>query len=243
MLVGAQECRQLGARAAVSEPVVLQIAGYAHSLRRRADGPCPLCVRLGLHQEQIDLRQHRRQERTHASIARERARRDAPVGDRDARAAPMRLRDQIGPKLGFHQHEQGRIHDVERAAHGRRPVKGRVEDAVSARQTAARQLLPCHGRRRHQHRVLRKPRLELRQQRPRGQHLSDRHGVDPDRARGGWIQGARQTPAARPPAGVGAPAHEAPIGEVRKRQYKGDKQPEIVEKKMHSPRSLDPRGV
>ena len=114
---GVHEPHQALGRPARLDRVELEVAGDPHALGGRRHRADPLGVRLALHQEQVDLGEHRGEQAAHAPVARERARRDAAVHDRHARAAAARLVDQVRPQLGLDQQQQRGIHDLERAAH------------------------------------------------------------------------------------------------------------------------------
>ena len=71
-------------------------------------------------------------------------------------------------------------------------IERKVEHLVDVRAGCSRDLLPGHRRRRQENPQPRVALAQLRQQRARGQHLADRHGVDPDRLVAVEIEGERQ---------------------------------------------------
>ena len=135
---------------------------------------------LALHQEEIDLGEHAGEEAARLPVARERARRDAAVHERDARAAPTRLVDEVGPQLRLDEDEQRRVQDVESPAHRVREVEGRVEQPVDAADALLGHRVAGHRGRGEEDAVPREALAQRGDQGPGGQDLADGDGVDPD---------------------------------------------------------------
>ena len=95
-------------------------------------------------------------------------------------------------------------------------VERKVEDLVDVLQAVPRDLLPRHRRRGQEEAVARVALAQLRQQRPRGQHLADRHGVDPDGLLAVEIERDRQVAEPLPQAADVLPVPHRLPGEVRR---------------------------
>ena len=118
------------------ERVELQAAGHGDARRVGAELDQPARRLLALHAEAIDVAEHAPDERTDDAIARERARRDAAVDQRRLDAAAPALAQQVRPDLGFDHHEEPRLHQIQRAPHGERPVEREIEHGVDVRHAA-----------------------------------------------------------------------------------------------------------
>jgi hypothetical protein len=99
------------AREALRDPpgldgVELEVARHLHAVGGCSERPDALGVGLSLHEEAVDLGEHRREEPPHALVAGERARRDAAVDEGDPGAAPPRLVDEVGPELRLDEDEE-----------------------------------------------------------------------------------------------------------------------------------------
>src|SRR5262249_11262415 len=112
----------------------------------------------------------------------------------DARAAATRLVDEVRPDLGLDQQKERGVERGERLADRERPVERRVEEPVDPAHALLGDAVPAHGRGREEHPQPRESRLQLVDQRPRGEALADRHGVDPDRAVAVHVQVDGQPP-------------------------------------------------
>ena len=174
------------------ERIELQAAGDRHARGIGAEIDQPARRFLALHAEAIDVGEHAPEERPDQPVARIRARRDPAVDHDRLHAALPADPQQVRPDLGLHHDEEARLDDVERAADDERPVEREVEHRVDVLQAAPRHLLPGHRRRRQEQPQARIARLEIRGERPRGQRLADRHGVNPDRLLAVDVEGDRQ---------------------------------------------------
>ena len=58
----------------------------------------------------------------------------------------LALPQQVRPDLGFHHHEQPRLHQPQRAPDDEREIERKVEHRVHVLQVPARDLLPGHRR-------------------------------------------------------------------------------------------------
>ena len=88
---------------------------------------------------------------------------------------------EVRPDLGLHHDEQPRPHEPQRAVDDEAEVERKVEHLVDVLKVVARDLLARHGRRRQEEPQLRVALAERREQGARGEHLADRHRVNPDR--------------------------------------------------------------
>ena len=137
---------------------------------------------VALHAEAIDVREHAAEERPDQPVARIRAGRDAAVDQRRLDPGALAGAQQVRPDLGLHHDEQPRLDQPQRALDDEPEVEREIEDLIDVLQLLRGDLLPGHGRRRQEDPQARVALAQLGQQRPRGQHLADRDGVDPDRA-------------------------------------------------------------
>ena len=220
-------CGRIAARARVRarcggriERVELEAAGHGDAARVGAELAEAARRLFTLHAEAIDVAEHPPHERTDDAVARKRSRRDAAVDERGAHVAAPALAQQVRPDLGLDHHEEPRLHEIQRPPHGECPVEREIEHGVGVGD-AARQLLTRQRRRREKHAQRGIPRLAVRRDRPRGEHLADRHRVDPDRFFGVEVERNRQVaePLARgcrriccgaaPDTGSTAPARRA----------------------------------
>ena len=125
--------------------------------------------------------EHAAHHRANHPVARERARRQPAVHDRRLDPAGAAFAQQVRPDLRLHHDEKLRTDQVERAADDKAEVEREIEHRVHVLDVSPRQLLPGHCRRRQEHAKVGVAPLEVADQRPRGQDLAYRNGVDPDR--------------------------------------------------------------
>ena len=225
-----QRATQRGRRHRLAQRVVLEVARDVDALRRSAHLQHPRAMRVGLHQEQVDLRQDVAQQRPCPPVARERAGRDTSVDHGDAGAAPPREMNEVRPDLGLHQHEQGRIQPVEDPRHRAGEVEGSEEDAVGAAQGVPRHRVPGERGRGDEHAMTGEKRLQRRNEDPRRQHLTHGDGVDPDRRSAG-----RRHVVGHPPHAIGQRPQVLPRAAALPQVERGgdgerDGQEEAVEK-------------
>ena len=155
----------------------------------------PRAMRVALHQEEVDLGQHVAQQRPRPAVARERARRDAPVDHGDARAAPPRVVDEVRPDLGLHQHEEGRVRARSRTRRtGPAKSKGAKNTPSAPRTLSRATALSGERGRGHEHAMAGESRLQRLDEDPRRQHLAHGDGVDPDRRPSGRRHVVGQAP-------------------------------------------------
>ena len=167
-------------------PVTVTRAGSApRSTSRRADSS--LCM-----QNRSTSASTRRKKGLIMPVPRVGARRNPPVDHDRLHAALPADPQQVRPDLGFHHDEDARPDDVERAANDERPVERKIEHGVHVPQAALRHFLPGHRGRRKEQTQARIAGLEIFGERPRGQRLADRHGMNPDRLFAVDVEGNRQ---------------------------------------------------
>ena len=92
------------------------------------------------------------------------------------------------------------LHDVERAADDERPVERKIKDRVDVLQAPLCHFLPGHRGRRQKQPETRIAGLEVFGERPRGQGLADRYGMNPDRFLTVDVEGDGQIAQALPEA-------------------------------------------
>lgn len=110
----------------VDGQVELDRTGDLHALRACAQVTEALGLGFGLHGNQAHLGQHRPGQPGKAPIATGRALGQARIGQRHRNAAPGTLVNVVGPKLGFHDDAQLRLHMIEKTPRRPRQVVGQV---------------------------------------------------------------------------------------------------------------------
>ena len=174
------------------ERIEFQAAGDDDVCRIRADVDDPPRRLFRLHAEPVDVAEHSSEKGTRDLVARVRPRRDAAVDHHRRDAHPFALPEQVRPDLGFHHHEQPRLHQPQRAPDDEREIEGKIKHRIDILHVAARDLLPRHRRRREKdpQRWISPP--QIGNQRADGHRLADGHGVDPDRVFAVEIERHRQ---------------------------------------------------
>ena len=168
-------------RAGNLERIELERAGDRHARAIGADLDDAAGRFLALHAEAIDVGEHAPEERAGQPVAGKGTGRDAAVDEHGLHPGLVTHAQEVRPDLGLHDDEQARLHQPERPLHDRTEIEREVEHLVHVVDVPARHLLPGHRRRGQEDAKPGIALAQLRQQRPRGQHLADRHRVDPDR--------------------------------------------------------------
>ena len=219
------------------ERIELEAAGDGHARGIGAEVDEPARRFLALHAEPIDVREDATKEGPDHPVARVRARRNPAIDQDGLHAALPAESQQVRPDLGLHHDEDARPDDVERAADDHCPVERKIEDGVHVPQAAPGDLLPGHRRRRKEQPQVRIADLEIFGERPRGQRLADRHGMNPNGLLAVDVEGDRQAAEALPEAPDVLLVADRLIDKVRRDDDK-DEQRERAIQQIHGARLL-----
>ena len=163
------------------ERIEFQAAGHDDVRRIGADVDDAPRRLFRLHAEAVDVAKHPSEKRPRELVARVRPRRDAAVHHHRRHVHPLALPQQVRPDLGFHHHEEPRLHQPQRPPDDEREIERKIKHGIDVLHVAARDLLPRHRRRREKDPQRRIPPPQIGNQRAHGHRLADRHGVNPDR--------------------------------------------------------------
>jgi hypothetical protein len=225
-----------GVRRGSIERVELQAPGDGDACRVGAKVDQPALRLLALDAEALDVGEHTPEQRPNQPIAPGRPGRESSVDHCRADALSTAFAQQIRPDLRLHHHEELRPDARDRAAHGERPVEGKVEDPVDVLHAALRDLLPRARRRREKDAQRWIALLELGDDRACRHHLTHRDRLDPDRLVARRVERHRQVAEPLSKAGdVFVPAQSL-NDEVRREQDGGQERGEAVEEIHANPR-------
>jgi hypothetical protein len=163
------------------ERVELQRPGHGHTRAVGAeldDAPRRFLV---LHAEAVDVGEHPPDKDAREPVPRIGAGGDAAVDEDGPDPGLPAGTQHVRPDLCFHDDEEARPHQADRAVHDRAQIEGEVEHVVDVLEVGARHLLPGDGGRRQEQPQMWIARPQIGKQRARGEHLAYRDGVNPDR--------------------------------------------------------------